>query len=172
MTSVTACFEIRPVVIHPPAQTLLPGTTISSGKDIFQHSTRAGAVPVGELGSRRIFHHFLHLLRTAQPRCWVTAPGSGWCCGQQALAGLTKHSHLMCLFFLPGDHHIVQLQLKSKETGMTFASTSFVFYNCSVHNSYVHFLWHQFLTCPSGGSQSVELTRDWGLFYGGQNEMI
>uniref|UniRef100_A0A8C3KLJ2 Plexin-A4 n=1 Tax=Calidris pygmaea TaxID=425635 RepID=A0A8C3KLJ2_9CHAR len=34
-----------------------------------------------------------------------------------------------------GDHHIVQLQLKSKETGMTFASTSFVFYNCSVHNS-------------------------------------
>nr|XP_025038993.1 plexin-A4 [Pelodiscus sinensis] len=36
-----------------------------------------------------------------------------------------------------GDHHIVQLQLKSKETGMTFASTSFVFYNCSVHNSYV-----------------------------------
>uniref|UniRef100_A0A8B9TIB1 Plexin A4 n=1 Tax=Anas platyrhynchos TaxID=8839 RepID=A0A8B9TIB1_ANAPL len=33
------------------------------------------------------------------------------------------------------DHHIVQLQLKSKETGMTFASTSFVFYNCSVHNS-------------------------------------
>ncbi|KAM6306975.1 LOW QUALITY PROTEIN: plexin-A4-like [Podargus strigoides] len=39
-----------------------------------------------------------------------------------------------------GDHHIVQLQLISKETGMTFASTSFVFYNCSVHNSYVHFL--------------------------------
>uniref|UniRef100_A0A674IYI4 Plexin A4 n=1 Tax=Terrapene triunguis TaxID=2587831 RepID=A0A674IYI4_9SAUR len=37
--------------------------------------------------------------------------------------------------FSPGDHHIVQLQLKSKETGMTFASTSFVFYNCSVHNS-------------------------------------
>uniref|UniRef100_A0A8B9C3A6 Plexin A4 n=1 Tax=Anser brachyrhynchus TaxID=132585 RepID=A0A8B9C3A6_9AVES len=35
----------------------------------------------------------------------------------------------------PRDHHIVQLQLKSKETGMTFASTSFVFYNCSVHNS-------------------------------------
>nr|XP_020655925.1 plexin-A4-like [Pogona vitticeps] len=34
-----------------------------------------------------------------------------------------------------GDHHIVQLQLKSKETGMTFASTTFVFYNCSVHNS-------------------------------------
>ncbi|KAM5172039.1 plexin-A4-like [Mantella aurantiaca] len=34
-----------------------------------------------------------------------------------------------------GDHHIVQLQLKSKETGMTFASTNFVFYNCSVHNS-------------------------------------
>uniref|UniRef100_A0A8B9C324 Plexin A4 n=1 Tax=Anser brachyrhynchus TaxID=132585 RepID=A0A8B9C324_9AVES len=42
---------------------------------------------------------------------------------------------LMCLFFSSGDHHIVQLQLKSKETGMTFASTSFVFYNCSVHNS-------------------------------------
>lgn len=34
-----------------------------------------------------------------------------------------------------GDHHVVQLQLKSKETGVTFASTSFVFYNCSVHNS-------------------------------------
>ncbi|KAM9312690.1 plexin-A4 [Gastrophryne carolinensis] len=34
-----------------------------------------------------------------------------------------------------GDHHIVQLQLKSKETGMIFASTDFVFYNCSVHNS-------------------------------------
>ncbi|KAJ7329362.1 hypothetical protein JRQ81_015536 [Phrynocephalus forsythii] len=34
-----------------------------------------------------------------------------------------------------GDHHIVQLQLKSKETGMMFASTTFVFYNCSVHNS-------------------------------------
>ncbi|XP_026578546.1 plexin-A4-like, partial [Pseudonaja textilis] len=34
-----------------------------------------------------------------------------------------------------GDHHVVQLQLKSKETGMTFASTSFVFYNCSVHTS-------------------------------------
>uniref|UniRef100_A0A8C0U4P6 Plexin A4 n=1 Tax=Cyanistes caeruleus TaxID=156563 RepID=A0A8C0U4P6_CYACU len=47
-----------------------------------------------------------------------------------------SHSHtLMCLFSPPGDHHIVQLQLKSKETGMTFASTSFVFYNCSVHNS-------------------------------------
>ncbi|KAM6436242.1 plexin-A4 isoform 2-T3 [Liasis olivaceus] len=34
-----------------------------------------------------------------------------------------------------GDHHVVQLQLKSKETGMIFASTSFVFYNCSVHTS-------------------------------------
>ncbi|CAH2275493.1 plexin-A4 isoform X1 [Pelobates cultripes] len=34
-----------------------------------------------------------------------------------------------------GDHHVVQLQLKSKETGMTFASTNFVFFNCSVHNS-------------------------------------
>uniref|UniRef100_A0A803V296 Plexin-A4 n=1 Tax=Ficedula albicollis TaxID=59894 RepID=A0A803V296_FICAL len=32
-----------------------------------------------------------------------------------------------------GEHP--SLQLKSKETGMTFASTSFVFYNCSVHNS-------------------------------------
>ncbi|KAK2096651.1 Plexin-A4 [Saguinus oedipus] len=36
---------------------------------------------------------------------------------------------------LIGDHHVVRLQLKSKETGMTFASTSFVFYNCSVHSS-------------------------------------
>ncbi|XP_059843060.1 plexin-A4 isoform X1 [Hypanus sabinus] len=34
-----------------------------------------------------------------------------------------------------GDHQVVQLRLKSKETGMTFASTSFVFYNCSVHHS-------------------------------------
>ncbi|XP_069485730.1 plexin-A4 isoform X3 [Ambystoma mexicanum] len=34
-----------------------------------------------------------------------------------------------------GDHHTVQLLLRSKETGMTFASTNFVFYNCSVHNS-------------------------------------
>nr|XP_033814619.1 plexin-A4 [Geotrypetes seraphini]XP_033814620.1 plexin-A4 [Geotrypetes seraphini] len=34
-----------------------------------------------------------------------------------------------------GDHQVVQLQLKSKETGMIFATTSFVFYNCSVHNS-------------------------------------
>ncbi|MGH0153704.1 UNVERIFIED_CONTAM: hypothetical protein FKN15_042022 [Acipenser sinensis] len=34
-----------------------------------------------------------------------------------------------------GDHQIVQLYLKSKETGLAFANTSFVFYNCSVHNS-------------------------------------
>nr|XP_014342504.1 PREDICTED: plexin-A4-like [Latimeria chalumnae] len=34
-----------------------------------------------------------------------------------------------------GDHQKVQLYLKSKETGMNFASTSFVFYNCSVHSS-------------------------------------
>ncbi|XP_043569984.1 plexin-A4 isoform X2 [Chiloscyllium plagiosum] len=34
-----------------------------------------------------------------------------------------------------GDHQVVKLHLKSKETGMTFASTSFVFYNCSVHHS-------------------------------------
>ncbi|XP_043920171.1 plexin-A4 [Protopterus annectens] len=34
-----------------------------------------------------------------------------------------------------GDHQTVQLFLKSKETGVTFASTNFVFYNCSVHNS-------------------------------------
>uniref|UniRef100_A0A4W3IM62 Plexin A4 n=2 Tax=Callorhinchus milii TaxID=7868 RepID=A0A4W3IM62_CALMI len=34
-----------------------------------------------------------------------------------------------------GDHQVVQLYLKSKETGITFASTSFVFYNCSVHHS-------------------------------------
>uniref|UniRef100_A0A8C0U7A7 Plexin A4 n=1 Tax=Cyanistes caeruleus TaxID=156563 RepID=A0A8C0U7A7_CYACU len=65
----------------------------------------------------QVLEHFLYLLSTAQPRCCGTAPGSGWWPGQQ------------------GDHHIVQLQLKSKETGMTFASTSFVFYNCSVHNS-------------------------------------
>ncbi|KAK6314580.1 hypothetical protein J4Q44_G00141090 [Coregonus suidteri] len=34
-----------------------------------------------------------------------------------------------------GDHQIVQLYLKSKETGLVFANTSFVFYNCSVHKS-------------------------------------
>ncbi|AWO98076.1 putative plexin-A4 [Scophthalmus maximus] len=34
-----------------------------------------------------------------------------------------------------GDHQIVQLFLKSKETGLAFANTSFVFYNCSVHKS-------------------------------------
>eukprot|EP00064_Thunnus_orientalis_P005180 superscaffoldBa00000497_g5194 len=34
-----------------------------------------------------------------------------------------------------GDHQIVQLYLKSKETGLAFARTSFVFYNCSVHKS-------------------------------------
>lgn len=55
-------------------------------------------------------------------------------------AQLTKQSHIDVSVFSSGDHHIVQLQLKSKETGMTFASTSFVFYNCSVHNSYVGFL--------------------------------
>uniref|UniRef100_A0A8C0U6H3 Plexin A4 n=1 Tax=Cyanistes caeruleus TaxID=156563 RepID=A0A8C0U6H3_CYACU len=54
----------------------------------------------------------------------------------QCISPAAKEVHtLMCLFSPPGDHHIVQLQLKSKETGMTFASTSFVFYNCSVHNS-------------------------------------
>lgn len=74
----------------------------------------------------------------------------------------------ICLFFFLGDHHIVQLQLKSKETGMTFASTSFVFYNCSVHNSYVKFLWYLFFSqpwichrtqgdvCPSGVWSGVE----------------
>uniref|UniRef100_A0A8C3NY12 Plexin-A4 n=1 Tax=Cyanoderma ruficeps TaxID=181631 RepID=A0A8C3NY12_9PASS len=57
--------------------------------------------------------------------------------------GLVVGSQIQCISPAPdvpvfppsGDHHIVQLQLKSKETGMTFASTSFVFYNCSVHNS-------------------------------------
>ncbi|MEQ2297356.1 hypothetical protein AMECASPLE_034068, partial [Ameca splendens] len=33
------------------------------------------------------------------------------------------------------DHQIVQLYLRSKETGLAFANTSFVFYNCSVHKS-------------------------------------
>uniref|UniRef100_A0AAY4CRP6 Sema domain-containing protein n=1 Tax=Denticeps clupeoides TaxID=299321 RepID=A0AAY4CRP6_9TELE len=36
---------------------------------------------------------------------------------------------------LARDHQIVQLYLKSKETGLAFANTSFVFYNCSVHKS-------------------------------------
>ncbi|TNN65208.1 Plexin-A4 [Liparis tanakae] len=35
----------------------------------------------------------------------------------------------------PGEAPIVQLYLKSKETGLAFANTSFVFYNCSVHKS-------------------------------------
>lgn len=39
------------------------------------------------------------------------------------------------LRFFAGDHQIVQLYLKSKETGLAFANTSFVFYNCSVHKS-------------------------------------
>ncbi|XP_062311254.1 plexin-A4-like [Osmerus eperlanus] len=34
-----------------------------------------------------------------------------------------------------GDHQIVQLYLRSKETGLAFANTSFVFYDCSVHMS-------------------------------------
>ncbi|KAG7454615.1 hypothetical protein MATL_G00261630 [Megalops atlanticus] len=34
-----------------------------------------------------------------------------------------------------GDHQVIQLYLKSKETGLAFANTSFVFYNCSVHRS-------------------------------------
>lgn len=38
-------------------------------------------------------------------------------------------------FCISGDHQIVQLYLKSKETGLAFANTSFVFYNCSVHKS-------------------------------------
>uniref|UniRef100_A0A8C1WK05 Plexin-A4 n=1 Tax=Cyprinus carpio TaxID=7962 RepID=A0A8C1WK05_CYPCA len=45
---------------------------------------------------------------------------------------------LTLLMFPPclvGDHQIVQLYLKSKETGLAFANTSFVFYNCSVHKS-------------------------------------
>uniref|UniRef100_A0A8B9C1D0 Plexin-A4 n=1 Tax=Anser brachyrhynchus TaxID=132585 RepID=A0A8B9C1D0_9AVES len=58
--------------------------------------------------------------------------------------GLVVGSQIQCIspaakevpqIITENDHHIVQLQLKSKETGMTFASTSFVFYNCSVHNS-------------------------------------
>uniref|UniRef100_A0A8C7Z5M9 Plexin A4 n=1 Tax=Oryzias sinensis TaxID=183150 RepID=A0A8C7Z5M9_9TELE len=43
----------------------------------------------------------------------------------------------MPLSRLQCDHQIVQLFLKSKETGLAFANTSFVFYNCSVHKSCV-----------------------------------
>ncbi|XP_061107198.1 plexin-A4 [Conger conger] len=39
------------------------------------------------------------------------------------------------IIFDKGDHQIVQLYLKSKETGLAFVNTSFVFYNCSVHKS-------------------------------------
>ncbi|KAJ8386075.1 hypothetical protein AAFF_G00177640 [Aldrovandia affinis] len=34
-----------------------------------------------------------------------------------------------------GDHQAIELYLTSKETGVAFANTSFVFYNCSVHKS-------------------------------------
>ncbi len=44
------------------------------------------------------------------------------------------------LLRLLGDHQIVQLYLKSKETGLAFANASFVFYNCSVHKSWVFFI--------------------------------
>lgn len=43
--------------------------------------------------------------------------------------------HIDYGIFSVGDHQIVQLYLKSKETGLVFANTSFVFYNCSVHKS-------------------------------------
>lgn len=36
-----------------------------------------------------------------------------------------------------GDKRVVKLYLKSKETGKKFASVDFVFYNCSVHQSWV-----------------------------------
>uniref|UniRef100_A0A8C9G4Q2 Plexin A4 n=1 Tax=Pavo cristatus TaxID=9049 RepID=A0A8C9G4Q2_PAVCR len=58
--------------------------------------------------------------------------------------GLVVGSQIQCIspaakevpqIITENDWWHVQLQLKSKETGMTFASTSFVFYNCSVHNS-------------------------------------
>uniref|UniRef100_A0A8C2HFX8 Plexin A4 n=1 Tax=Cyprinus carpio TaxID=7962 RepID=A0A8C2HFX8_CYPCA len=42
---------------------------------------------------------------------------------------VSQYSFRLC------DHQIVQLYLKSKETGLAFANTSFVFYNCSVHKS-------------------------------------
>uniref|UniRef100_A0A8C2K847 Plexin A4 n=1 Tax=Cyprinus carpio TaxID=7962 RepID=A0A8C2K847_CYPCA len=41
----------------------------------------------------------------------------------------------ICSRLQRSDHQIVQLYLKSKETGLAFANTSFVFYNCSVHKS-------------------------------------
>nr|XP_023686880.1 plexin-A4 [Paramormyrops kingsleyae] len=61
--------------------------------------------------------------------------------------GHVEGNHIRCIsptekevprvIFDKGDHQIVQLYLKSKETGLTFANTSFVFYNCSVHRSCV-----------------------------------
>uniref|UniRef100_S4R7A1 PSI domain-containing protein n=1 Tax=Petromyzon marinus TaxID=7757 RepID=S4R7A1_PETMA len=35
----------------------------------------------------------------------------------------------------PGDTRVVRLGLRSRETGREFASTDFVFFNCSVHPS-------------------------------------
>lgn len=39
------------------------------------------------------------------------------------------------LFPPAGDKHVVKLSLKSKESGHTFITTDFVFYNCSVLQS-------------------------------------
>uniref|UniRef100_A0A8B9C2F6 Plexin A4 n=1 Tax=Anser brachyrhynchus TaxID=132585 RepID=A0A8B9C2F6_9AVES len=88
----------------------------------------------------------LHNTCTRKERCERSSEPRRFASEMKQCVRLTVHPNnisvsqynvytLMCLFFSSGDHHIVQLQLKSKETGMTFASTSFVFYNCSVHNS-------------------------------------
>uniref|UniRef100_A0A5F9DDX2 Plexin A4 n=1 Tax=Oryctolagus cuniculus TaxID=9986 RepID=A0A5F9DDX2_RABIT len=82
------------------------------------------------------FSPFLHSVSTLhRPKL-----SAGVNCTFEDLAPLPQGAasaspNLLAWLCLVGDHHVVQLQLKSKETGMTFASTSFVFYNCSVHNS-------------------------------------
>lgn len=61
-----------------------------------------------------------------------------WLSLQNSFTPIYKTNHLYCDLLSAGDHQIVQLYLKSKETGLAFANTSFVFYNCSVHKSWVH----------------------------------
>ncbi|TTG93067.1 Plexin-A4 [Bagarius yarrelli] len=68
-------------------------------------------------------------------------PHCGWCVLHsmpfvpRALNPLVKTVGSLSRVAQSCDHQIVQLYLKSKETGLAFANTSFVFYNCSVHKS-------------------------------------
>uniref|UniRef100_A0A671RET0 Plexin-A4-like n=1 Tax=Sinocyclocheilus anshuiensis TaxID=1608454 RepID=A0A671RET0_9TELE len=55
--------------------------------------------------------------------------------GNRITCSSPAEKEVPCIVVDQGDHQIVQLYLKSKETGLAFANTSFVFYNCSVHKS-------------------------------------